>query len=134
MLKEVRLRIPDSVYHQASWLAKGRDEQLEDILAKAIDLDSLARQMVVDLSEADEALDHEQEAYEQMHGELKMHYLGQSVALKGGKLIDVDADYGVLYERILARYPDESVWITTVRDEAIPTLMMRSPRWERKAK
>jgi len=119
MLKEVRLIIPEKVYHQASWLAKERDEQLEDILAKAIDLDSLARQMVVDLSEADEELDREQEAYEQMHAELKMPYLGQSVALKAGKLIDVDADYGVLYERILARYPDESVWITTVRDEAM---------------
>lgn len=134
MLKEVSLRIPENIYHQASWLAKGRDEKLEDVLAKAIDLDRLARQMVVDLSEADKALDNEQDAYEQMHTELKQRYLGQSVALKEGKLIDVDADYGVLYERILARYPNESVWITTVRDEAIPTLMMRSPRWERKAK
>jgi hypothetical protein len=134
MLKEVSLRIPEAVYHQASWLAKGRDEQLEDVLVKAIDIESLARKMVVDLSEADEGLDREQEAYEQMHEELKRQYLGQSVALKGGKLIDMDVDYGTLYERVLARYPDESVWMTTVRNEAIPTLMMRSPRWERKAK
>jgi hypothetical protein len=45
-------------------------------------------------------------------------------------LIDHDPDHEALYRRIDAQYPDEFVWISPVEEEAIPTLVFRSPRIE----
>lgn len=85
----------------------------------------------VDLTQPNDALDQEMEAYIEMHATLKEQYLGQHVAIFQGELVDHDADYGTLYERILARYPNQTVWISTIREEAIPTMHQRSPRFER---
>jgi hypothetical protein len=50
------------------------------------------------------------------------------VAIYDGKLIDHDQDFIRLYERIEAIYPNEFVWLATVEEEAMPTLISRSPR------
>lgn len=129
MLKQVTLTIPERLYDDAAIIAKQTNSPLEELLVDAIDLSKLQSRLVVDLSEADEALEREQEAYIQMHQKLKEQYLGVSVAVHGGQLVDTDTDYGALYERIMANYPMKSVWLTTVKEEATPTLMMRSPRF-----
>lgn len=85
----------------------------------------------VDLSDSNKALDQEMDAYIQMHEELKEQYLGKHVAIFQGKLVDHDNDYGSLYERVLEHYPNQTVWISTVREEAISTIQMRSPRFAR---
>ncbi len=74
------------------------------------------------------AVEREMQAYIALHPRLKEKYLGQHVAIYDGKLIDVDEDYGALYQRIDAQYPDEFVWLATVEEEAMPTLIFRSPR------
>lgn len=61
---------------------------------------------------------------------LREKHLGQHVAIFNGQLIDVDSDYGALYERIDAQYPDQFVWLATVTDDPMPTLVFRSPRLE----
>jgi len=86
---------------------------------------------VIDLAEPNDALDREMEAYIAMHSKLKEQYLGKHVAIFQGKLVAHDVEYGALYERVLERYPNKTVWISTVREEAIPTLHLRSPRLER---
>ena len=58
---------------------------------------------------------------------IKNKYLGQHIAILNGQLIDVDEDYGALYERIDAQYPDRFVWMAAVEDEPMPTLVFRSP-------
>jgi hypothetical protein len=76
----------------------------------------------------DVAVEREMQAYIALHPQLKDKYLGQHVAIYGGKLIDTDRDYMALYKRIEIRYPREFVWLTTVQEEAMPTLIFRSPR------
>jgi hypothetical protein len=75
-------------------------------------------------------MEREMLAFIQMHPVLKKKYLGQHVAIFGSQLIDMDEDYAALYERIDAQYPDQFVWMATVEDEPIPTLVFRSPRLE----
>ena len=81
-------------------------------------------------AELDEAPTPEMQAYLALHPMLKEKYLGQYVAIYQGKLIDHDPDHEALYIRIDAEYPDEFVWISLVEEEAIPTLIFRSPRIE----
>ena len=67
MLKQVTLTIPERLYDYAAHLAKQTHSPLEELLADAIDLEKLQSRMVASLSEADEVLEREQEAYIQMH-------------------------------------------------------------------
>jgi|JI10StandDraft_1071094.scaffolds.fasta_scaffold276283_4 hypothetical protein len=83
----------------------------------------------VDLSESDETVDRETQAYIQLHPFLLQNYFGKFVAVHGGKLIDHAEDFDTLYERIIAEYPDEFVWISEVKDEPIETFTVRSPRF-----
>ena len=78
-----------------------------------------------------EAATPEMQAYIALHPMLKEKYLGKSVAVYGGKLIDIDDDFDALYDRIDARYPDEFVWMSKVEEEPIPTFVVRSPRFIR---
>lgn len=52
------------------------------------------------------------------------------MAIYNGRLIDSDEQYGALFERIDAYYPDKFVWMTQVKDNAIETLFVRSFRVE----
>lgn len=83
----------------------------------------------VDLCESDEIVDRETQAYIQLHPFLLQNYFGKFVAVHGGKLIDHAEDFDTLYERIIAEYPDEFVWISEVKDEPIETFTVRSPRF-----
>lgn len=83
----------------------------------------------VDLCESDETVDRETQAYIQLHPFLLQNYFGKFVAVHGGKLIDHAEDFDTLYERIIAEYPDEFVWISEVKDEPIETFTVRSPRF-----
>jgi hypothetical protein len=74
-------------------------------------------------------MQREMAAYIALHPELKENFLGKSVAIYQGQLVDVDDDYGELYKRIRSKYPDVFVWLTTVREEPIRTIHMRSPRF-----
>jgi hypothetical protein len=81
-----------------------------------------------DVAEEDAAVEREMQAYIALHPMLKEKYLGQHVAIYDGQLIDVDEDFDALYRRIDVQYPDEFVWLATVEEEAMPTLVFRSPR------
>lgn len=65
-----------------------------------------------DVDDEETAVKREMQAYIDLHPILKEKYLGQHVAIFGGKLIDVDKDYGALYQRIDAQYPNNlSGWL-----------------------
>ncbi len=75
-----------------------------------------------------EKIHREQEAYLAMHAELKQKYLGQHVAIHEGKLVDVDADAGVLLRRVRRQFGRAPVMICEVSEQPIPEFVIRSPR------
>lgn len=79
-----------------------------------------------DFSEPDEALEREKAAYIAMHPMLREKYPGQHVAIHNEELVDHDTDLDALWERIDARYPDEFVWVATVKEEPIETYGLAS--------
>lgn len=76
----------------------------------------------------DEAINREGAAYRRLHPELKQKYLGQYVAVHGGKLVDHDSNQVDLYLRVEARYPGEFVWIAPVQEEPEEVYVIHSPR------
>ena len=137
MLSQVTLKISSNLFTRAKQLAQGQSEQsaaelvdvLDQILASAehaeVDFD-----LQDDWAEDDSALQREMQAYIALHPQLKKTHYGKHVAIYEGRLIDSDDDYDALTRRIDANYPDRFVWISTVEDEPIKTLVFRSPRLE----
>lgn len=126
MVEQVTISIPNTLYRRARELARSRNQPVDAVLADVLD-EALPPNAEPD--EDDTAVSRERQAYIALHPMLKQKYLGQHVAIYGGQLIDVDTDYGALYSRIDAQHPDEFVWLATVAEEPIPTLVFRSPRF-----
>jgi ABC-type Zn uptake system ZnuABC Zn-binding protein ZnuA len=104
-------------------------EVIETTLDEALpwpadEAEELARQ------ELDEEIDHEMQAYLDLHPVLKQKFLGHYVAIYEGKLVDHDPEHAALYARIDARYPDQFVWISKVEAEPLQTLHVLSPRFD----
>ncbi|MFN8493757.1 MAG: DUF5678 domain-containing protein [Caldilineaceae bacterium] len=72
-------------------------------------------------------VEQERQAYIAMHPFLKANFLGKHVAIYQGQLVDYADDFGALYERIDAKYPDVFVWLDTVAEEPVETILLRSP-------
>lgn len=129
---EMKLPIPDNLYRRAKRLADIREQDVSDVLIDVLDDALPTTDLLEDLDpELEKAMQREMAAYIALHPQLKEKYLGKSVAIYKGELIDVDDNFGELYKRIRSKYPDVFVWLTTVRNEAIGTIQMRSPRFVR---
>jgi hypothetical protein len=76
-------------------------------------------------------LRREQEAYRAMHAELKQKYLGQSVAIYNGELVDHDADALALLRRIRQQFGSAPVLFCEVEDKPDKEYVIRSPRLEK---
>ncbi len=129
MAEQINISIPQTLYRRVRVLARARKQPVDDVLVEVLD-QALPPDDESDITDEEAAVEREMQAYIALHPMLKKKYLGQHVAIFGGQLIDVDEDYGALYERIDAQYPDQFVWLATVEEEAIPTLVFRSPRLE----
>jgi hypothetical protein len=126
MAEQISVPIPKPIYQRIQQFANRHNQPLADALAELLD-QSLPPTTELKADE-DAAVEREMEAYIALHPRLKEKHLGQHVAIYGGKLIDADEHYGALYQRIDAQYPDEFVWLATVEEEAMPTLIFCSPR------
>lgn len=124
MRTEVTLSIPDELYQRAKRIAQSSQRGVAEVLAESIVLVD-NRDEVLDLSEFDEALEREKMAYIAMHPMLWEKYPGQHVAIHNEELVDHDSDLDALWERIDARYPDEFVWVATVKEQ--PIEILRNP-------
>lgn len=121
MRTQVTLSIPNELYQRAKRIAQSSQRGVNEVLAESIVL--VDNQVEVpDFSEPDEALEREKAAYIAMHPTLREKYPGQHVAIHNERLVDHDTDLDALWERIDARYPDEFVWVATVKEEPIETL------------
>ncbi|MFN8493179.1 MAG: DUF5678 domain-containing protein [Caldilineaceae bacterium] len=133
MTDQVTITLSTDLSERVRQLAKQRDQDIiaivEAILSENLP-DNVASQDWIDLSEPDEAAEREMKAYIELHPMLREKYFGKHVAIHNGQLIDYDTDHSALYERINARYPDEFVWMSEVKEEPIQTFFFRSPRFE----
>ncbi len=67
-------------------------------------------------------LKQEEAAFIAMHPQLLEKYEGKWVAVYGGQVIDVDDDGGVLYDRVLDQYGDDTpIYFQEIVKEVIPT-------------
>lgn len=83
------------------------------------------------LAELDvDALEEEERAYRRLYPELREHHLHQVVAICGGSLIDVDADFETLFLRIQRQVGDRAVLVRRVDDAPVEEYRFRSPRLE----
>ena len=128
MIEQISVSIPQRLYQRVRKLAHARNQPVDDVLVEVLDRALTANDSPSGGEE--EAVEREMQAFIEMHPMLKENYPGQHVAILGGELIDVDEDYGALYKRIDAQYPDQFVWMATVTDHPMPTLVFRSPRLE----
>jgi len=74
----------------------------------------------------------EANAFRKLHPELVKQYLGRYVALHNGDVVDSDKDFQALHQRIRQRFGRQAVLLRQVTPEPDRTLVMRSPRLERK--
>ena len=134
MTAPVTITLSDDISERVRQLAKQSEQDIiaivETILSEHLP-DPVEAHAWIDLSEQDEAVDREMNAYIELHPILKEKYFGKHVAIYGGKLVDYDEDHSALYVRIDKRYPNEFVWISKVEEEPIQTFFFRSPRFER---
>ncbi|MBK8904492.1 MAG: hypothetical protein IPM53_25160 [Anaerolineaceae bacterium] len=129
MFQQITVSIPQKLYRRVRDLARARNQPVDDVLVDVLE-QALPAEKSASGNQEDDPVEREMQAFIQMHPMLKEKHLGQHVAILNGQLIDVDQDYGALYERIDAQYPDQFVWMARVEDEPMPTLVFRSPRLE----
>lgn len=133
MAAQVLVTLPDSVYERVQQLAEAHQQGIAEAIAEYLEANlpvvEPARQVIATHTIQKSALAREKAAYLKLHPMLKGKYFGQHVAIYQGELIDVDTDYGQLYERIRARYPNQIVWLATVTEDPIETIVVRSPRF-----
>lgn len=131
MIQYRTVKIPQPLYEKAEKLARERQQKVNELITGVLDetLSSLeGDETFIDLSEPDEVVDREMEAYIAMHPTLWKKYPGQHVAVYGGELVDRDSDLNALYARIEERYPNEFVWVTTIEADPIETVSITSGR------
>jgi len=65
----------------------------------------------------------ESKIYRQRHAKLKAQYLGQYIAIHEGQVVDHDADFPTLRQRIRQQFENTPVMITLVEEDAEQTLV-----------
>ena len=75
-------------------------------------------------------ISEESTIYRQRFAELKAQYLGQYIAMHNGQVVDHDADFQALRQRIRQRFGRTPVMITLVEDVAERPLVRHGFRME----
>lgn len=134
MAEYVSVSIPETLYRRAHELARARRQPTDAIIKEALEQLLTTRQLVdaaVPPVADETAMAYEIAAYEAMHSGLMAAYLGEYVAVLGGKLVDHDADETTLLRRVESQYPDRVVLLKRVLPMPEPELRIRSPKLER---
>lgn len=75
-------------------------------------------------------ISEESARYRQQHAELVTRYLGEYIAMRDGQVVDHDADFQVLRQRVRQRFADAPVMMTLVEPVAEPVLTWQGFRVE----
>ncbi len=129
MTQTITVPLSDRSYRRIKRWAEKRDQDVGDAIAEFL-AQNLPDEggLGIPPAEADPEVAQEKAAYLRLYPELKTQYAGQYVAIHDVQLVDHDANYRVLFERIDDRFPNRFVWLTRVEDEPIGTLTFHFPR------
>ena len=70
-------------------------------------------------------ISEESKRYRQLHAELRAKHLGKYIAMLNGEVVDNDADFQALHQRVRQRFGRKPVMITLVQEAVEPTLTRR---------
>ena len=126
MSTQILLTVPDDLYRQVEKVADAASRNVPDLL-----LDTIARSFApfpVDRNRSE--MNENATAYQSLHAQLVKRYLGQTVAIHDGQLVDHDPDPVVLLQRIRTHFPDRVVLRRKVELSVERELRIRHPRIE----
>lgn len=119
------LVLPPNLVERVRRLAKRQARSPNDVVAEALERGL----PLLETPDAPAGWEVEAEAFAQMYPTWRADYTGEYVAVYQGRLIDHDAAFGPLLERINLQYPGEFVLIRPIRDEVEIVYERRSIRW-----
>lgn len=117
--------LPPNLIERVRRLAKRQARSLDDVMTEAVERGL----PLLEVFDAPTGWELEADAFARMYPTWRAEYTGEYVAVYQGRLIDHDAAFGPLLERINVQYPDEFVLIRPIRDEAEIVYEHRSIRW-----
>ncbi len=116
------LTIEPTLYQYVETAAAENSLSIEQMLSEAL------RRYLWDLDRR--RISTESQIYRRRHVELKDRYLGQYVAMCGGEVVDNDADFQALRQRVRQRFGRKPVMITLVEEVPERTLVRQGFRME----
>lgn len=114
--------VESELYSRIEKTAQEREANINEIFNQAI------RRYLWELDRR--KISEESRIYRQRHAELKEEYLGQYVAMHDGRVVDHDADFQVLRQRVRQRFEHIPVMITLVEKTAEQSLIRHGFRME----
>ncbi|MCI0474884.1 MAG: hypothetical protein L0Y55_01435 [Anaerolineales bacterium] len=123
MMTQTQVSLDSNLVESLRQIAAEKGKTLDQVF------DDLAQQFL--RAEREARLQREQAAYRILHPELKIKYLGESVAIYNSALIDHDADVMALVRRVRQRFGNAPVLFCEVEEEPERVYVIRSPRLER---
>ena len=111
------LAVEPELYKRVQRAALERKSSIDELLADAV------RMYLWELDRR--KISEESKVYRQRHAELKSKYLGQYIAMRDGQVVDHDADFLALRQRVRQRFEQLPVMITLVEDTPEPLLVRR---------
>ena len=123
---QILLTVPDDLYHQVQKAADATRRNIPDYL-----LDTITRSFAPFPEDRNRsAMNENVSVYKSLHAQLVKSYLGQTVAIHHGQLVDHDPDPVALLQRVRACYPDQVVLRRKVELVVERELRIRHPRIE----
>lgn len=116
------IAIETELYRHVEKAALEYKVNIDQILAEAV------RRYLWELNRR--KISEESQLYRRQHAELKIHYLGQYIAMRHGQVVDHDPDCQALRRRVRQRFEDTPVMITLVEDMAEHPLVRQGFRLE----
>lgn len=110
MPTNVTLTLLDTLYAQALDAARASSQPVETLLTKV-----LLHTFGYTEGETKPEPRPDEETWQALRPLLLAAYLGEIVALRGGEIVDHDADEGAILARMEVRYPGEALFLRRVR-------------------
>lgn len=126
MSTQILLTVPDDVYRQIEKAAAVRQRDVSDLILETISHSfapfPIHRERVI--------MEKNIAAYKTMHADLVATFLGETVAILDGNLIDHDLDPVNLLHRLRAQHPGKTILRRKVEPDPEPEIKVRHPRIE----
>jgi hypothetical protein len=126
--------VSESVVERLRRAAKKRGTSVPTLVERAIEQylaeDVISEDQAVTTTNANwlEQIEREQVTFEAQHLRLLEMYRGETIAMRGGQVIDHDIDESALWQRVHQHYANQPILITPVNAIPRQVVTIRSPR------